>query len=408
MARKNIDKADMRTIVLLDAVNFTKELKEYGRPAITPKVNQLKEYAEFFFVYKLKGELIGQLGDGFLVLCPPTPAEVINEAIACQSFIAAYNHNRKVPAILNARIAIHFGLIAPPEGGNYIDSNLNLTSRLEGATPPNCICISSVLYQIVADALRGYTFEELESEFKGLGQNKYYIVSNPSDEAVELTRHESRLSFYFSTIGAFRKMGNWEAVRDTCEQALVDFPDNPEFTSQLAFSFLRLQDYPHSISAYERCIQMDYDVGGSLFFIAQAYRRMGDETQSLAKFEESIENQPDHFHSMANIARIYLKNSDYAQARKWAKKSLKFAPRYILPISTLITISLIEKNDDSLPKLIGKIQDERRKFLRTETERMLEMLGVKGYKRRLSSAFSAAKKGVDKKKRHGASSKQAI
>lgn len=197
MARKNIDKAEMRAIVLLDAVNFTRELKQHGRPAIAPKINQLKEFAEFFFVHRLKGELIGQLGDGFLVLCPPTPAEVINEAIACQSFITAYNLDKKVPALLNARIAIHFGLISPPEGGNYVDSNLNLTSRLEGATPSNCICISSVLYQIVADALKGYAFEELVSEFKGLGQNKYYIVSNLSSETIELTRHESRLMLLF-------------------------------------------------------------------------------------------------------------------------------------------------------------------------------------------------------------------
>jgi hypothetical protein len=77
---------EMRTIVFVDAVNFTSELKSHGRSIIAPKIRQLKEFTEFFFVYKLKGKLIGQMGDGFLVLCPPTPAEVITEALSCLSF----------------------------------------------------------------------------------------------------------------------------------------------------------------------------------------------------------------------------------------------------------------------------------------------------------------------------------
>ncbi|HWP55995.1 MAG TPA: hypothetical protein VN476_17825, partial [Pyrinomonadaceae bacterium] len=180
MAKKNITKAETRTIIFLDAVNFTHELKTHGKSAIAPKINKLKEFAEFFFVFKLKGEIIGQLGDGFLILCSPTPAEVINEAVACQSFIVAYNHDKTAPAVLNVRIAIHFGLIVPPEGGNYIDTNINLTSRLEGSTPVNSICRSSILYQIVADVLRGYEFKKLTSEFKGLGQNEFYLVTTAS------------------------------------------------------------------------------------------------------------------------------------------------------------------------------------------------------------------------------------
>lgn len=128
MAKKISNKPEMRTIILLDAVNFTQELKAHGKSAITPKINKLKEFAEFFFVFKLKGELIGQLGDGFLILCPPTPAEVIYEAIACHSFVAAYNEGKSGSAILNVRTAIHFGLIAPSEGSNYIDTNINLTA----------------------------------------------------------------------------------------------------------------------------------------------------------------------------------------------------------------------------------------------------------------------------------------
>lgn len=391
MARKNITKTETRTIVLIDAVDFTQELKTFGKSTIGPKINKLKEFAEFFFVFKLKGEMIGQLGDGFLILCPPTPAEVINEAVACQSFIAAYNQGKTGPSVLSARIAIHFGLISPPESGNYVDTNLNLTSRLEGAAPPNSICISSVLYQIVVDVFRGYKFEEIKSEFKGLGQNQFYVVSNPTDRAVELTRREARLSFYFSTIDTLRSADEWEAVKNTCEQGLVDFPDNPELTSQLAYARFELEEYDQSISVYERCVEMNYDVTESLYYIGCAYLQLGDGEPTISYFKEAIRRNPRHFHSMAGIAIINLERGDIDEAVKWSKRSLKYNPEFLTPLSILIVIALMNKEYDSIPVLIERIEDYRRGYLRKLSEEFLESLSLRGHTRRLQSAFSAAK-----------------
>jgi hypothetical protein len=112
MNRRRATGHEMRSIVFVDAVNFTYELKAHDRPLVTAKINRLREFVEFFFVYKLKGLLIGELGDGFLILCPPEPHRVLAEAFGCMSFIRAHNHGKKEPAIINARIAVHYGLIA--------------------------------------------------------------------------------------------------------------------------------------------------------------------------------------------------------------------------------------------------------------------------------------------------------
>lgn len=399
MALSRKTKEEMRTIVFLDAVNFTLELKTHGRALIIPKINQLREFTEFFFVHKLKGEFIGQLGDGFLVLCPPTPIEVINEAIACQSFIMAYNHGKETPAILNTRIAIHYGLIAPPEGGNYIDTNLNLTARLEGFTPPKGICISSVLYDIVADVLRGYKFEELKSDFKGLGQNKYYIISNPSVKTPGPTRREARLSFYFSTIDALREVENWEAVRDTCEQALVDFHGHPEFTSQLAYALLILGDNLGAIRTYEHCIQMGYDVADSLYFIGVANRDIGNEARAIEIFEEAIKKEPKIFHAMVELGEIYLNRRDYVEANHWAKKVTKLAPRYYIPYAIQVVIALVLKKDKSLNTLIKEIPPEvrMRGDFRLKIEDYLKSLSDTDYSKKLRQAFKAADKHVASK-----------
>jgi tetratricopeptide (TPR) repeat protein len=390
MTRPKTARPEMRTIVFVDAVNFTSELKEHGRAAIAPKIAKLQEFAEFFFVYKLKGNLIGKLGDGFLLLCPPAPPEVIAEALSCQSFVDAYNVGKNEPDLLNTRIAIHYGLIAPPEGGNYIDTNLNLTARLEGATPPNCICISATLYDIVVDALKELAFEELKSDFKGLGENKYYVVGDPNGRLAAPSRREARLSYYFSTLSALLESENWEAVKTTCEQALIDFSGNPEFISQLASSLFELEDYPGAIRAYEQCVAKNYDVADSLLYIGFAYRRMGQGAQALAVFTEATERGDKPFHALDAIADIYFERNDYDNAEKWARKSLKVNRHFLFPMATLIAIHLFRGDEETPLRILKGVEPHRRSYLREDIETRCKMIGMRGFNRILDGLFNAA------------------
>src|SRR5271166_5701016 len=124
--------------------------------------------------------------------------------------------------------------MSPAEGGNYVDTNINLTSRIEGATPPNSICVSSVVRDIVADTLRQYNFEQAQNDLKGFGQTRFYLVS-VSGQTHDSSKAESRLSFYLSTLEALRQAEDWVAVTNTSKQALKDFRNNPEFYYQLGF-----------------------------------------------------------------------------------------------------------------------------------------------------------------------------
>jgi tetratricopeptide (TPR) repeat protein len=390
MGRRKSSKPEMRTIVLVDAVQFTSELKRYGRAAITPKINQLQDFSEFFFVYKLKGEFIGKMGDGFLLLCPPTPAEVIHGALSCQAFVAAYNAGKEEPQILNTRIAVHYGLIALPEDGNYIDTNLNLTARLEGATPANSTCISSTLYDIVADTLRDLTFRELEADFKGLGESKYYIVADPAQRGPEPTRRESRLSFYLATLSSLRDAEDWDAVKVTCEQALQDFPGNPEFLSQLGFSLLLLDDYPGAIRAYEQCVARGYDVGDSLLFIGRAYERMGSPERAIEVLMEAVKSDPRPFHALCDVADIHFDRGNYDDAMKWAKKSLAVNRRFVSPLAIRIAIHVMRQEYDAVEGLARNFDSGRRPALLNAVRARLASARHKGYTKRLDASFAAA------------------
>ena len=182
------------------------------------------------------------------------------------------------------------------------------------------------------------------------------MISSPSDKSVEPTRRESRLSFYFSTIDTLRTAEESEAVRDTCEQALIDFPDNPELMSQLGFSLLRLEEYEECISVYERCVQMNYEISQSLYSIGCAYHHLGDYDRTLASFKEAIRRNPRHFHSMAGIATIALGRGEFSEAAKWSRRALKYNPAFLTPLSVLIVIALIEKDHESIPLLIERLK----------------------------------------------------
>jgi len=65
-------------------------------------------------------------------------------------------------------------------------------------------------------------------------------------------------------------------VRTTCEQALLDFPGNPEFIQPARFlSLFELEDYPGAIRAFEECVAKNYEIGDSLLYIGRAIRPHG-------------------------------------------------------------------------------------------------------------------------------------
>src|SRR5437667_117697 len=124
MPRKIDVEPQIHTVIFIDAVNFTAELKQFGRAVIAPKIATLREFIDYFFVFRLRGRVISEMGDGFLILCPPEPHKGLNEAFALLRFVRAYNHDKHSPHELTVRVAMHYGLIAPPDDRNYIDQTI--------------------------------------------------------------------------------------------------------------------------------------------------------------------------------------------------------------------------------------------------------------------------------------------
>jgi tetratricopeptide (TPR) repeat protein len=371
--RKRARAATLQCIVFVDAVNSTQELKTHGHSVVAPKIANLRDFAEFCFVYRLGGEFIGELGDGFLILCPPDPPQVLKQSFACMDLIRANNQSKQPPEDLNVRIAIHFGLVEPPQGRNYLDSNISLTSRLEGATPPNSICASSVLHDIVASTLREYKFEEAGSDLKGFGESRYYFVSK-LDSKTENATGADRLSFYLGTIDALAQNGSWPAVANTCRQALHDFKDNPEFWYQLALADSILGNDADSFKAYQECVRLNYKVGNSLYSIGLSYSRVGNLEKAISSFNAAVEKDPKHFHSMQELAEIHLKNGRFDEAWQWGRRAAKLAPRYFAPVALVTALSIARRKRISLEKSIRRLPEHNLVRFRTTAGTFLREL----------------------------------
>jgi tetratricopeptide (TPR) repeat protein len=272
---------------------------------------------------------------------------------------------------LNVRIAIHYGLIAPPEATNYIDSNLNLAARIEGATPPNTVCISSVVHDIVADTLRQYSFTSMAADLKGLGQTRFYSVQHEA-EMVPNTNDETRLDFYLSTIDTLRQAEKWEAVRDVCRQALVDFPDNPEFLFQHAYAALLLGDSETTVADFGKAAGLNYNREDSLYFVGCAYADQGDEELAIEQFDAVLREYSSNYHAMLQLAEIYFARRDFTTAWMWAERAANKAPRFYEPRALQIALTFALKNEIPVESLVRGIPARNKRRFREAITRYLQ------------------------------------
>ncbi len=194
-------------------------------------------------------------------------------------------------------------------------------------------------------------------------------------------------------MSALRDAEDWAAVKNTCEQALLDFPGNPEFTNQLGIAHLILDDCPAAIRAFEQCGSKDYEVGDSLLFMGRAYDQMGNQARAIEVLTQAAEKEPKPFHALGDIADIYLDLGNYDEAIRWAKRSLKANLRFITPMATLIAIYLIQRDDDACIRVVTKLGADRHEYLCKCVENRMEFLGAKRFKTRLGAIFHATKKG---------------
>jgi tetratricopeptide (TPR) repeat protein len=255
---------------------------------------------------------------------------------------------------------------------------------------------------IVCDTLRNIDFVELTSDLKGFGQSRFYLVTSKTDPIPRATRNENRLGFYLSTIDALSNGEDWEAVLNTCRQALLDFPGNPEFIFHLAYAGLILERNAEAIASFEECVRAGYEVGDALHFIGAAYRALGDEARAVEHFQKCLQAVPAYFHAMVEMGEICFEHKEYHQAWKWAKRAARRAPRFFYPRALEIAIALILGKNIDLRPLVERVPDHNRSVFRLCIEDYLEIAGKAKHRRQLDLVFrsvygSTGRAAVDRK-----------
>ena len=147
-------------IVFVDVAEFTSFTAEKGDKVA---IGLLKDMDEVITtaIKQSKGEIVKQLGDGFLIAFP-SASQAIRGAIAIRA-----GHKRKKLGV-DLRIAVHAGepLI---EQDDLLGHDVNLTARLLDHCEPGEVIVSEAAKELAATRLKKVSFKKLRTiKIRGL------------------------------------------------------------------------------------------------------------------------------------------------------------------------------------------------------------------------------------------------
>lgn len=142
-------------IVFVDVANFTSLTAEIGDSAAVKMLARLSQLISRS-ITPSKGELVKNLGDGFL-LAFPSASQAVRGAIAVRS-AAQKEREEKSEFEIDLRIAVHAGepLV---EQGDLLGHDVNLTARLLDHCQPGQIIVSEAAKELAEGRLRKVSFD---------------------------------------------------------------------------------------------------------------------------------------------------------------------------------------------------------------------------------------------------------
>ncbi len=150
----NIAKNSTVGIVFVDVAGFTSYTAENGDEAASALLTSLTE-AVAAAIKRSSGEIVKQLGDGFL-LAFPSASQAIRGATQLRDNVERLRERGKIPD-LHLRIAVHAGepLV---EHDDLLGHDVNLTARLLDHCRPGGVLVSDAAKELAGNRLKSVEF----------------------------------------------------------------------------------------------------------------------------------------------------------------------------------------------------------------------------------------------------------
>jgi len=149
-----------------------------------------------------------------------------------------------------------------------------------------------------------------------------------------------RLSYFALAIAifignAYAESGKNRAAIDTCKQAVIAKPDDPEAYFNLGAAYYESGMYTEAIEAYKQAIRIKPDHANAHYGLGVAYGKSGMYTEAIAAYKQAIRIKPDHAGARNNLGLAYYVSGMYGEAIEAYKQAIRIEPDHAIAHNNL-------------------------------------------------------------------------
>lgn len=140
-----------------------------------------------------------------------------------------------------------------------------------------------------------------------------------------------RLSYFALAIAifignAYAGSGENMAEIDTCKQAVIAKPDDPEAHFKLGNAYAKSGMYTEAIEAFKQAIRIKPDYVGAHLGLGISYDESGMHQEAIAAYKQAIRIEPDFAGAHNNLGAAYAESGMYREAIEAFIQAIRIKP----------------------------------------------------------------------------------
>lgn len=162
----------------------------------------------------------------------------------------------------------------------------------------------------------------IQKDYKHAAEQLQYVVDiNPADSEA-----------WKQLMRVYLIDGNYQAVVETSEKALIYNPDDLELYIYIAPAFYQIEEYDRALNIYQTCLDKttedDNELRSDIYSgMGDVYYSLRDTTSAYASYEKSLEFNPANISAMNNYAYfLAVEGVNLNKAEALSAKAVKGAP----------------------------------------------------------------------------------
>ncbi|SOH02798.1 tetratricopeptide repeat protein [Candidatus Kuenenia stuttgartiensis] len=142
-----------------------------------------------------------------------------------------------------------------------------------------------------------------------------------------------RLSYFALAIAifignAYAGSGENMAEIDTCKQAVIAKPDDPEAHFKLGNAYAKSGMYTEAIEAYKQAIRIEPDYADAHCKLGAVYAKSGMYTEAIEAFKQAIRIKPDYVGAHLGLGISYDESGMHQEAIAAYKQAIRIEPDF--------------------------------------------------------------------------------